>query len=176
MTSALATTPARTPAVRPYFAPVPNSLPPFDDQPTGGVPSQVTRLDQNWSATELVHLRASTPVPTPRGPAPEVTGEKDETDRAAHHVATVLSRALVEVLSRRRPVSHLQRYCSPHLFAGLARYTTTGPMRARSMRLSRPDPKVAEVSLVVQAGDRVRAIAFRMDHVDRWTITALEIG
>lgn len=176
MTSALAATPSEhRVATRPYFAPVPNSLPPFDDQRAGTATTEVARLDQNWSATQLVQLRAATPVP-PQRAEPPVTGESDETDRAAHHVATVLSRALVEVLSRRRPVSHLQRYCAPHLFAGLSGFRTTGPLRARSMRLGRPDPKVAEVSLVVQAGERVRAIAFRMEQRERWTITALEIG
>ena len=177
MTRALAALPAVPLRPRPYLAPVPDSLPPFD-APSGPTRpgATVTRLDQHFSATELVELQAATPVSTQGNPRSRVAGDQDGTAAAVRHVATVLTRALVEVLSRRRPVAHLQQYCTPHLFAGLSRYRTTGPLTARTMRLCRPDQDAAEVSVVVQAGDRVRAIAFRMERRERWVITALEIG
>lgn len=93
--------------------------------------------------------------------------------------ATIVVRAIVEVLSGVRPVSHLAGWATPSLQVALERFGGRYPGRAmvRSIRISEPRPGVAEVVAVISRPDRVAALALRMETTNgRWQLTALQIG
>jgi hypothetical protein len=98
----------------------------------------------------------------------------------AKRSASVLARALVEVLSGRRPVAQLRVHCAPEIYAGLLERGTPGPMslpHLLTVHVCEPADGVAEVSAAFKRADRVRALAFRIQGVDgRWRITALQLG
>jgi hypothetical protein len=92
--------------------------------------------------------------------------------------ATIVARAIVEVLAGVRPVAHLSGWATPRLQAALERFGGQYPRGSvRSIRISEPRPGVAEVVAVVNRGDRVAALALRMVSVGgRWQVTNLQIG
>jgi len=98
----------------------------------------------------------------------------------AHRTASVLARALVEVISGRRPLAQLRVHCAPEIYAGLAARPSTGPLalpHLLTVRVCEPADGAAEVSAAFRRADRVRALAFRLQGVDgRWRITALQLG
>ena len=104
-------------------------------------------------------------------------------------VATPLAQALVEVLAGRRPVVQMVRWASPAVYAALTARAAVAhrrrlahggsPVRVavRRVIVTRPREDVAEVSVVVIDGSRVRAIAMQLRGADgRWTIEALQVG
>ena len=80
----------------------------------------------------------------------------------------MLARALVEVLSGQRPLPQLRVHCAPEVFAGLqARPAARGGLsHLLTVRVSEPADGVAEVAAVFRRGERVRALAFRIQGVD----------
>lgn len=90
--------------------------------------------------------------------------------------------AAVEVLRCVRPLSQLARWVSPAVYEALAAAASpsTGPRgRAvvRRLRVCRVSPTVAEASVVVHDGARVRAAAVRLEvHRGSWRATVLQIG
>lgn len=172
-------------APRPYLIPVPDSLPPFDDEL-----SPISRL-----------RRLRRPGPTPRPTRPGSTTRAGSTagastagvgtDRAgsaneqppglppAGRTAQLLARALVEVFSGVRPHAQLRSHCTAEAFAELSAIPAgpTGTGRVRLLRVCEPAAGAAEVSVVYAAGARSRALAFRMEGAERrWRITALQVG
>ncbi len=98
---------------------------------------------------------------------------------AARKQSTVMARALVEVLSGHRIVGQLRVHCAPDVFAGLVSREIVGGVMPHliNVRVCEPADGIAEVSAVFRRGDRVRALAFRMQGLDgRWRITALQTG
>lgn len=92
---------------------------------------------------------------------------------------SMLARALVEVLCGQRPLAQLRVHCAPEVFAGLqTRPSTRGALgHLLTVRVSEPADGVAEVAAVFRRGERVRALAFRIQGVDgRWRVTALQTG
>jgi len=115
------------------------------------------------------------PAPVPDGAA------RADPREWAHRFAQVA----VEVATGLRPAAQLLRWTSPAVMATLARLHALAqrgggrPARAtvRSVRLCEPAAGVAEVTAVVAAGARVRALAFRMeDEGGRWRVVAFELG
>ena len=97
----------------------------------------------------------------------------------AGKAGSMLARALVEVLCGQRPVPQLRVHCAPEVFAGLqTRPAVRGALgHLLTVRVSEPADGVAEVAAVFRRGERVRALAFRIQGVDgRWRITALQTG
>jgi hypothetical protein len=98
----------------------------------------------------------------------------------ADRTARVLARALVEVLSGRRPLAQLRVHCAPEIYAGLAARPGAVPLalpHLLTVRVCEPADGVAEVSAAFRRADRVRAVAFRLQGVDgRWRVTALQLG
>lgn len=90
--------------------------------------------------------------------------------------------ALLEVLAGDRPARQLCRVTAPALLADLERRTLrrhsrTCPASLRSLHVCEPVSGVAEVAAVVQRGQRVSALALRMEGLDgRWLVTALQVG
>ncbi|GAA1997785.1 hypothetical protein JL107_11090 [Nakamurella flavida] len=187
---------------RPYLVALPDPEPPFDDELEGradapGPPTRYRRwtppapADAGSATTALLPAR----VPATREPVriqvADVPAWSHEADMGvrrtstaalpiARRSASMLARALVEVLSGQRSVAQLRVHCSADVYAGLAaRPTPSSPALAHllSVRVCEPADGVAEVSTVFRRGGRARAVAFRLQGVDgRWRITALQVG
>jgi Family of unknown function (DUF6459) len=99
-----------------------------------------------------------------------------------------LVQAVVEVLGGVRPAAQLLRWLSADVYAGVQRRAALAarirggraPARrvvVRHVRVSVPRDGVAEAAVAVRDGDRVRAVALRLEGLDgRWRVTALEVG
>lgn len=112
-------------------------------------------------------------------PAPEPLELPDPGDLARAIVVTT-----VEVLSGARPLSQLVRWLTPELYEHLAdaraaQGPPTGTVRRASARratVCRLADQVAEATVVVHDGRKVRAAAIRLEvHRQRWRATVLEI-
>lgn len=151
-------------------------------------------------ATAPPELRlVSPPVSEPETDAPPLADDVDfgpQPTRSAalpdpRPWAARFAQALVEVLAGQRPVGQLVRWTSGEIYESLA--TDLGaagpaPGRAvsrqpaerpvvRSVRIDQPADGVAEVSAVVRADGRARAVALRLEGLDgRWQCTALRLG
>ena len=161
--------------LRPRRIRIPSGLPPFDDERETPPPPQV----------DLAPVLPLVFSPRPRALSDE--------DRPACRVrplpppgqavaAAVL--AVLEVQDGRRPLRHLHSIASTEVIARLERRARLQPgpgprpspaARLRRLRVTRPSPHVAEVAAVVARGDRMSALALRMDWTgQRWMVTALE--
>ncbi|WP_215455834.1 Rv3235 family protein [Streptomyces sp. ATCC 21386] len=116
----------------------------------------------------------ATPPPPPHtGPVPQPR----PTDRFAD--------LLLAVLSGRRPVHSMLRHTAGRAYDELARLAERGPLRSphathpvvRDIGYYVAAPGALEVFARIGAGDRVRAMAFRLEHGPdhRWRCTALEL-
>ena len=113
-------------------------------------------------------------------------GARAELEAFAHRFAS----AVVEVIGGDRGPSQLLRWTTERVYADLQRRsallarTTPGDRRVRRLRsqvrsvhVFCPSPEAAEISVHVRHGERSRAIAARIEHVDgRWCCTALQFG
>ncbi len=133
-------------------------------------PDDVAAADRNAVENDLRRLFGARR--TPRSELP------DPVPRAATAV-----RLLLEVLTGDRPTRQVAGWVSPRVLAALEsrspRQHRSMPRRPllRSLRVTEPGDGVAEVSAVVAAGPRCRAVALRLDGLDgRWTVTALHVG
>jgi len=90
--------------------------------------------------------------------------------------------AAIEALRGARPLAQLARWVSPEVYEALSRAIAPTPVTGRRavvwrVRVSRPQPTVAEGSVVVHDGTRVRAAAVRLEaHRGAWRATVLQIG
>ncbi|MBO0677657.1 hypothetical protein JRC04_09305 [Mycolicibacterium sp. S2-37] len=108
----------------------------------------------------------------------------DAPPRAAAVFADMALRRVLEVLDRRRPVSHLKTLLAPaqvDTVAALSRQRHSGQASGaalRRMRLHGAGAHAAEVSATYTRGRRVRAIAARVELLGdgRWQVVALQIG
>ncbi|MCY7364360.1 MAG: Rv3235 family protein, partial [Frankiaceae bacterium] len=101
----------------------------------------------------------------------------------ARPVAHALVQGLLEVLAGVRPVSQLQRSTTPELFAQLElavhahpRSTGARPVTGavRSLHVQERPEGVAEVCATVRRGQRMSAVALRLEGLSgRWTCTQL---
>lgn len=104
--------------------------------------------------------------------------------RAAVVFADSALRRVLEVVDRRRPLAHLKPMLAPALLdsvGALCRARPGAPHGAAAklarMRLHQAQPGAAEVSATYVRGERVRAIAARVELTGgRWQVTALQIG
>ncbi|MQA77106.1 MAG: hypothetical protein GEV10_01255 [Streptosporangiales bacterium] len=101
-----------------------------------------------------------------------------------------LAQALLEALTGLRPHGQLLPWTSDGVYEAvteraltLARtrptvdLTPRPPVHVRSVRVSRPTPTVAEACALVRRGDRVRAVALRLEPWrGRWRCTAFELA
>lgn len=177
------------PATTLRVLPARRSEPLFDDEaaePFAG-PVTVLPLDGSVALTLPIEpargtLRLVHPAPTPdtsarSRPAPPV---RDWAHRLVH--------GLTEVITGARPAAQLSRHLSPDILAKVERHAmrqiaTNGGVRlpavktVRSVHICRPAEDIAEVAAVVRRGERVAAIALRLEaRHDRWLCTALELG
>lgn len=133
-------------------------------------------------------LPAVTALPrrTPR-PVHDEAHPAGPDSRAAAAFADAALRRVLEVIDRRRPLSQLRRLLAPglvdSLLTGATRGAGGGPARLRRVfaQISRADGSAAEVVANYTRGDRVHAIACRIEQVPsatgvRWQVAALHLG
>jgi hypothetical protein len=141
-----------------------------------------------------LHRRTPRPSPCPSGGlAPNLRGEypqrpvgsrsvvpAPQPPRAAVVFADAALRRVLEAIDRRRPVAQLRPLVAPALIdavIALARTTHTATATLRRVRLRMIDDEAAEVFGSYTRGQRVRAVAARVErHRDGWRIVALQIG
>ncbi|WP_432499200.1 Rv3235 family protein [Kineococcus gypseus] len=154
--------------------PVPLAAPPLVGEP-GAVVSVLTHLspDQGVLELQLEHRHRGGERPEP----PEVGGW------ARDYLVVLL-----EVLSGHRPPQQLLRWSAADVYADVQRRAVlaarvrggaAGPgPRPQVLRvLTCPVADAVEVSAVVRTGERVRALALRVERRhERWRVTALEVG
>lgn len=101
-----------------------------------------------------------------------------------------IAQAIVEVMSGLRPAAQVVRWTTPQVYAVVARRGALAARRrasrsrtiaqravVRSVHVCEPADGVAECSVVVSEGERVRAMALRLAGQDgRWRVEALQIG
>lgn len=101
-----------------------------------------------------------------------------------------IAQAIVEVMSGLRPPAQVVRWTTPQVYAVVARRGALAARRrasgaratsqravVRSVHVCEPADGVAECSVVVGEGSRVRAMAVRLAGQDgRWRVEALQIG
>lgn len=94
--------------------------------------------------------------------------------------ATMLCRALLEVLTGRRDLNQLRIHCAPDVFAGMRTKIDAARLRPAmllSIAVCQPADGIAEVSVIFRSAGRTRALALRMQGVDGyWRITVLDMG
>ncbi|WP_308280713.1 Rv3235 family protein [Streptomyces coelicoflavus] len=134
---------------------------------TAGVPAPVVHRAARPAAAPLV------PAQTPRRPVPQL--------RPTDHFAELL----LGVLSGRRPVHSMLRHTVGRAYDDLAHLAERGPLRTRGaspvvrdLGYFEPRPGALEVFARIGAGDRLRALAFRLEQGRdlRWRCTAVEVG
>lgn len=115
------------------------------------------------------------PRPTPRHDLPDPAP-----------IVHRLAQAFVEVMAGLRPPQQVSRWTSPEVYAVLCRRsvvaarrpkTSHRPARVRRVRIQEPADGVVEASAVVVHHDRVRAMAIRVEGIERrWVVTVLQLG
>ncbi|MGV9284574.1 Rv3235 family protein [Streptomyces sp. NPDC003730] len=142
---------------------------------TSGRPVPTTRPLDAPAVKRSVHPATAPLVPgqTPRRPVPQL--------RPTDHFAELL----LGVLSGRRPVHSMLRHTVGHAYDDLADLAERGPLRTRGaapvvrdIGYFEPRPGALEVFARIGAGDRLRALAFRLEQGRdlRWRCTAVELG
>ncbi|MEV5344726.1 Rv3235 family protein [Streptomyces achromogenes] len=120
---------------------------------------------------------AATPAQSPRTAPEAAVRQPRPTDLFADR--------LLAVLSGQRPVHWMLRHTAGRAYDDLARLAERGPLRARGMRPVVQDigyyvagEGALEVFARVATGDRLRAMAFRLERGEdlRWRCTAVETG
>lgn len=121
------------------------------------------------------------------GPQPTRARDLPDPQQWAAHIA----QAVVEVMHGVRPPSQVIRWTTPEVYAVVARRGSRAARRAAGTRgrgprqrtkvtrvlVCEPAPDVAETSVVLVDGGRVRAMALRLIGRDgRWVVEALQIG
>jgi hypothetical protein len=134
----------------------------------------------------LVFPGSEVPAPATRPRLRLVTGD----DTGLERFAARFAQAVVEVIGGDRSVHQLMRWTTDEVYADLCRRsaalqravpTQPGARRlraqVRSVHLSLPQPEVAEISIHVRHGARSRAIAARIEVIERrWRCSAVEFG
>jgi hypothetical protein len=126
-------------------------------------------------------------APAPRRAWEPTDADDEPPDRTARAQLTDprmwaarLGQAVLEVRSGSRPVTQLLRWTSAPVYAELALHRSGPTLRresVRSVHVCEPADGVAEAALVVAGGDRLRAVALRLEGLrGRWVCTALVFG
>ncbi|GAA4810519.1 hypothetical protein GCM10023220_46680 [Streptomyces ziwulingensis] len=131
-------------------------------------------------------VAAPPPAPAvPLPPAPPVPAQGAGRAVPQPCPADLFAERLLAVLSGRRPVHAMLRHTRGRAYDELARLAERGPLRTRGahpvvrdLGWFAPRPGAVEVFARIGAGDRLRAMAFRLECGPdlRWRCTAVELG
>ncbi|OKK12282.1 hypothetical protein AMK33_05070 [Streptomyces sp. CB02400] len=136
--------------------------------------------------------RAVSPVPAARGTRESAGARPRVTDRAPLRPVVPqpgptdrFAELLLAVLSGQRPVHAMLRHTAGQAYDELIRLAERGPLRTRGVRpvvrdigWFEPREGAIEAFARIGAGDRLRAMAFRLEQGRdlRWRCTAVELG
>ncbi|MFF9221597.1 Rv3235 family protein [Streptomyces viridosporus] len=182
--------PPRTPAGTAARAPSPDEGRPSPGarlrRPADNRPPSTTARAASVRASRALSGRETAPAVPSRETAPGVPA------RAPHRPAVPQPRPtdrfaelLLAVLSGQRPVHAMLRHTAGRAYDELARLAEHGPLRTRGARpvvrdigYFVPREGALEVFARIGAGDRLRALAFRLERGRdlRWRCTAVELG
>ncbi|MFD8155652.1 Rv3235 family protein, partial [Streptomyces sp. NPDC059720] len=137
------------------------------------------------SATAAAREALRTPAPAPLSAAPRVPAQSPR--RPVPHLLPTdrFADLLLAVLSGHRPVHSMLRHTRGRAYDELAWLAERGPLRTRGARpvvrdigYCEPRPGAIEAFARIGAGDRLRAMAFRLELGQdlRWRCTAVELG
>ncbi|MFE3932177.1 Rv3235 family protein [Streptomyces sp. YIM B13508] len=150
---------------------------PTDTRPAGRAPMRVSRTGSAAGTTPNSRGGSSGTPPEHLGGAHLGVPQPRPTDRFAE--------LLVAVLSGQRPVHAMLRHSAGQAYDELIRLAERGPLRTRGARPVVRDigwfvPREGAIEAFVRigAGDRLRAMAFRLERGRdlRWRCTAVELG
>ncbi|MDT4996979.1 MAG: hypothetical protein QOD45_1047 [Pseudonocardiales bacterium] len=157
--------------------PAPPREPPFDDEVGARHLHVVGPLDRPlpFQAPPPHWDRPAAPV--------HVSARLPDPRRWTRHLLT----GIFETAAGRRPLQQLAAMLSPSVAYGLGadfekaaqarRRHWSHAARVRSVRATQPADGVAEICATIQVGDRVRAVALRVEeHRGRWRCTRLQLG
>ncbi len=165
--------PSPPPALR--LVPAPSSLPPYDDG--HGVAARLRLVHDAGTAApaSTAHRPGDVHHEVP-GPQPDLPD--------ARPFAHALVQRLLEVRGGVRPVLQLQRHTTPTLFADLERDLVRRALPAgprptgrdiRSVHVQQRSSGVAEVCATVRRGDRMAALALRLEAFQgQWLCTQVQ--
>lgn len=172
--------------LRPHRLPAPGTEPPYDERlvPAPAPHAEVTQT-QGTLALALGPPADPTPKPTlrlvPKG-GEDASGVRRPAARAW---AVTVAHGLAEILAGTRPAVQFQQWSTPDVFALVARKARVVARAGASARRAAtgtihvccPTGDAIEVSTVLLATPRPRALAFRLEsRGERWVCTALELG
>ncbi|MFE2708146.1 Rv3235 family protein [Streptomyces mirabilis] len=164
------TTPPRTPGAG-APRPAPGDSPP--QTPAPQAPPEEAASRTLLLPPPADHPRPSPPSSSPSSPPPQPRPTDLFADR------------LLAVLSGQRPVHCMLRHTAGRAYDELAWLAERGPLRTRGTRpvvrdigYYVPRPGAIEAFARIGAGDRLRAMAFRLEQGPdlRWRCTAVELG
>ncbi|AIR98715.1 Rv3235 family protein [Streptomyces glaucescens] len=162
-----------------------------DTRRPGGVPPRARRTPAPQPAATPTPTAATptpaTTAPTPPAPAPRTASPAPLAPRRPvpqPRPTDLFADRLLLVLSGRRPVHSMLRHTAGRAYDDLAHLAETGPLRSPGVRpvvrdvgYYVPRPGAFEAFARIGTGDRLRAMAFRLelgrDH--RWRCTAVEL-
>lgn len=142
---------------------------------------------QGTLALELAPAAPAAPVPPPSTWLEEDEEPPARTDPTAlpdpRGWSAMIAQALVEVLAGRRPPVQLLRWVDPDIYDRIRRSAPQraprgagAPVRVRRVRVRTVPDGSVEAVVVVDDGTRCRALALRLDALERrWVCTALEM-
>ncbi|MEU0388873.1 Rv3235 family protein [Streptomyces chartreusis] len=191
------TTPPRTPGGGPARTPAADGRPPgsartasprtrpTDTRPP--TPSATPTAPRRETGTTVPASRNTTPVPASRNTAPRVPAQHPHRPAPVPHLLPTdhFADLLLAVLSGHRPVHSMLRHTRGRAYDELAWLAERGPLRTRGARpvvrdigYFEPRPGAIEAFARIGAGDRLRAMAFRLELGQdlRWRCTAVELG
>ncbi|MGC0211274.1 Rv3235 family protein [Streptomyces levis] len=194
--------PARTPAVggrppasarakRPYNRPADTRPPtsPGTRRPAAPGPRTTPRRAPQGMAPPspdaLTPPPARTPAAAPSQSLPRVPAQTPRRPLHRPLPTDLFADLLVAVLSGHRPVHAMLRHTRGRAYDELAWLAERGPLRTRGARpvvrdigYFEPRPGAIEAFARIGAGDRLRAMAFRLELGQdlRWRCTAVELG
>ena len=158
--------------------PAPRREPPYDDPCEQHSP----RLRLVGPLDRPLPFETPRPVHRPR-PQPLLRPDLPDPARWSHRLLT----GLAESAAGRRPMQQLSGLLTPSVSYGLTqdfekanrsrRRHWIAAARVSQVRASQPSEHAAEVSATVRVGNRVRAIALRIEeHRGGWRCTRLQLG
>jgi hypothetical protein len=148
------------------------------------------RRPQHWLCPDPTALPVQRFLARPPIPPPVPIPDDLPFDPVAYTTARRTLSLILEVLDRRRPLTHLHPVLTPHtvrymrvVTERLPSTTRRGDARLLSIRMCQPSANVAEVAAVCKLGGRPRALAARFERQRRpltvglrWYCAVIQLG
>ncbi|MEU5363205.1 Rv3235 family protein [Streptomyces sp. NPDC005925] len=181
-------TPPRTPGAGPARTAAPDDRPPGSPRRPAPRPTDTrppTGAAGTRPPTALTTTRRAAPAVSPSPPPSAAPGRASGSPVPQPEPTDLFADRLLAVLSGRRPVHWMLRHTAGTAYDDLIRLAERPPLRTRGrlpvirdVGYFEPRPGAIEAFARIGAGDRLRAMAFRLEQGRdlRWRCTAVELG